>query len=749
MATPHQNGAEGGQMESAQNGSLTQAAEATSTLIHVDGAETVVVPQGTLILDADYTRDGHDLLLTGANGDEVRLQDYFLEDIAPDLMTEGGAVITASMAARLAGPLGPGQFAQSAETDALGAPIGHIDGLEGAAVATRADGSQVSLQNGDPVFADDILETGPDGALGVVFVDKSTMSMAEGGRIILDEMVYDPETHLGTQAFNIVRGAFVFASGVIGKNDPDSVSVSTPVATIGIRGTKYGIDVSAIEGETTVTLFEGAVTVGNNYGVSVLSSLGDSTQVASSLSSPSDVFSLDPDGQAETYGRALTLHPSQPPIDPSELNDGDRSNSDGPPNEGGLDAASGPGGEAVGVGNQDFLGEFDQRVTGEAPVVPVEDEDVETVPDGSPDVEQVAVLGASDNNNSEGLSVTAEEIPVVEETVDEDGSEDGGGGDGESDDASDNNDDSSDGEGDIEPVVTISGSDGDDVLDVAYTSSEDISGDTTVLAGDGNDLLRVSLGGEADDWTAALGELRQAYNDLQNGNAGDFSVDSLELTVSGVEDLQVSVGDEVYDLNQVTLFLGGNGSDGFENAAGPSVLVGANGDDTLIGNDGDDLMLGGRGDDLMQIAATTLTGGNLGAEQDYSAVVSEALGADSSLSESDLETSGADGGLGVDRVRVTSSGDSPVVLGEGDYGGLRNVEILDLTGVGGQVSASLSLADVIDMTDEGNSLTIWHDGSDGNVLQVGGTDVSNEQSYTFNWDGQEIEITTQVQPDVV
>lgn len=373
---PQQNGA-GNELSNVVNTqSVTQPGSPAQgpTLIAVEGAETVVVPNGTLILDAEYSRSGADLILTAPDGDVVRLQDYFQQEIAPDLMTEGGAVINAAMATRLAGPLAPGQYAQATDTDVLGQPIGQIEGLEGRATATRADGTQVTLQDGDPVFADDIIETGPDGALGVVFVDKSTMSMSEDGRIILDDMVYDPDTNLGMQAFNVVRGAFVFASGIIGKNDPDSVSVTTPVATIGIRGTKYGIDVAAIGGETTVTLFEGAVAVGNSYGQSILSGFGDTSQVASSLTAPSDVFVLDEQGQQETYGRALTLHPPQPPIDRDELNDGDRTENEG----GGLDVASGPGGG--GVGDQAFLSEFDNSVAGNAPDTDEEDDVLETVP---------------------------------------------------------------------------------------------------------------------------------------------------------------------------------------------------------------------------------------------------------------------------------------------------------------------------------------------------------------------------------
>lgn len=743
MATPKESGditAPAGPRQSQAPG------EVEYTHITVDGAETVVVPHGTLILDADYSRLGHDLVMVGQDGTTVHLHDYFLQDVTPDLMTEGGAVITADMAARLAGPLAPGQYAQAGSSDVLGQPIGHIENLEGTATATRADGTQVTLKAGDPIFADDILETGPDGALGLVFIDKSTMSMADGGRIILDEMVYGPSTHLGVQAFNVVRGAFVFASGIIGKNDPDSVTVSTPVATIGIRGTKYGVEVAALNGETTVTLFEGAVAVGNDYGLSLLSSFGDTTAVGSSLNAPSAVYQLDENGQRETYGRALSIHPAQPPIDTDELNNGDRTENDPGP-DGGLDTASGPTGG--GVGDTAFLSEFDNSVDPD-PLVTVPD-----APVGTPTGASGGSAGGSrgpggvepddDNNNTApsedgDVVVSLDDVLVgtpKAETLDGGAGNDtviGGGG-----------------------ADHLKGGSGNDEISVEFNDDSDLMALTTVEGGSGFDLLKIHLEG-ADKWNAALDQIREQAAVLED-NGGEFLVDSLSLKATGIEALEVYLNGELQDLSadddgaaakaalprngaevsdndmSVSLQLGGNGSDTLSGTGGKDVLAGQNGDDRLIADSGDDLLLGGRGNDLMEIAANVLVGGDLGEGQDYGAVVNEALGA--VFDRSGLE--------GTDRVRVLSSGDDPVSLKQGDYDGLHNVEILDLTGIGGGVSAALSLEDVVSMTDDDNALTIWHNG-DASVL-VGGVNVDEPQSYSFDWNGKDVEVTV-VTPDV-
>ena len=63
------------------------------------------------LLKADFSPQGSDLLLTGPDGSQVLIRDYFNLDTPPDLMTDAGALIPAELAVKLAGPTSPGQFA--------------------------------------------------------------------------------------------------------------------------------------------------------------------------------------------------------------------------------------------------------------------------------------------------------------------------------------------------------------------------------------------------------------------------------------------------------------------------------------------------------------------------------------------------------------------------------------------------------------------------------------------------------------
>ena len=128
------------------------------------------------------------------------------------------------------------QLAQAASS-ALGESIGQVDTLQGEATITHVDGTKVAAAKGTPVYQGDTVITGKTGNLGIVFADKSTFALGKDGQMVLDEMVYDPGTSSGKMAVNVAEGVFSFVSGQIAKTGAEAMTIKTPVATIGIRGT--------------------------------------------------------------------------------------------------------------------------------------------------------------------------------------------------------------------------------------------------------------------------------------------------------------------------------------------------------------------------------------------------------------------------------------------------------------------------------------------------------------------------------
>jgi hypothetical protein len=116
--------------------------------------------------------------------------------------------------------------------------IGTIKTLKGDARIIGPDGS-VAASIGGAVQQNDTLETGADGALGLAFIDNTTLSMGPKSRITLTKVVFNPDQNDFAFTTNIVKGTFMFVSGSIARLAPQAVRITTPVNTIGIRGTRF------------------------------------------------------------------------------------------------------------------------------------------------------------------------------------------------------------------------------------------------------------------------------------------------------------------------------------------------------------------------------------------------------------------------------------------------------------------------------------------------------------------------------
>ncbi|MFQ5973970.1 MAG: FecR domain-containing protein [Alphaproteobacteria bacterium] len=144
-----------------------------------------------------------------------------------------GAMLTPELVEVLVGPRAPGQYAQAGAPESA-APIGQVETLSATAQATRADGTTVQLNVGDPVFQGDVVQTGTGSSLGITFVDGTIFSLSAGARMVLNSVVYDPDGTSNSMPFNLIQGTFVFVTRQVASTG--SMRVETPIATLGIRG---------------------------------------------------------------------------------------------------------------------------------------------------------------------------------------------------------------------------------------------------------------------------------------------------------------------------------------------------------------------------------------------------------------------------------------------------------------------------------------------------------------------------------
>src|ERR1700686_1929300 len=114
--------------------------------------------------------------------------------------------------------------------------------------------SQISV--GDGVLRDEIVRTGLDSAARLVMADSTNLSLGPNAAIKLDRTVFDDEHTYRDIAVRLTTGAFRF---VTGHSEKTAYKITTPLATIGVRGTV--LDILSQRGRTVVVLQEGASSV--------------------------------------------------------------------------------------------------------------------------------------------------------------------------------------------------------------------------------------------------------------------------------------------------------------------------------------------------------------------------------------------------------------------------------------------------------------------------------------------------------
>ena len=210
---------------------------------HVDSISThapsdaIIVPDAHLLFNGDFKRSGVDLILS-AQDRELVLPEYFKGEKRATLASPDGAHLTGDIVNALAGYT---QFAQ-ADGSASVAPqqIGHVTKLTGNATAIR-NGVSIMLNQGDTVHKGDVVQSGSDSTLGITFIDGTVFGLASNAKMVLNEMIYDPNGSDNKSLLSLVAGTISFVAGATAKKG--DMKVDTPVATMGIRGTAVLVEI--------------------------------------------------------------------------------------------------------------------------------------------------------------------------------------------------------------------------------------------------------------------------------------------------------------------------------------------------------------------------------------------------------------------------------------------------------------------------------------------------------------------------
>lgn len=239
-----------------QNASIdVPAAYSGSFVLREGGDGSPAVPGATAIVSADllfsgaYNRTGPDLTISNGTY-STTIHDYFKGEHRPVLMSPEGASLSGNVVEAITGRL---QYAQADQIASAVLAVGNVVKLMGTAVVTRS-GVSVELKQGDRLLKGDVIQSGADTTVAMSFIDGTALGLASNARVVLDEMIYDPNGSSNSSLMSLVQGTITLVAGHTAKFG--NMRVETPVATMGIRGTAVLVEIVAENGPTKFSVLK-------------------------------------------------------------------------------------------------------------------------------------------------------------------------------------------------------------------------------------------------------------------------------------------------------------------------------------------------------------------------------------------------------------------------------------------------------------------------------------------------------------
>lgn len=146
------------------------------------------------------------------------------------------------MKAKLLGFLlaaGLGASVASATADDIAGVFKVVNG----GVSVLRQGATLPATVGMAVYQSDQIVTGSDGSAGITFEDNALLSLGPSSRLALDRFAFNSTTHDGAFETTLSSGKLAVVSGKIAHHQLDAMKVRTPSSILGVRGTKFLVEV--------------------------------------------------------------------------------------------------------------------------------------------------------------------------------------------------------------------------------------------------------------------------------------------------------------------------------------------------------------------------------------------------------------------------------------------------------------------------------------------------------------------------
>jgi hypothetical protein len=122
------------------------------------------------------------------------------------------------------------------------AEIGRVKRSLGAAVVERGK-ARLPAAPGFQLQKGDVLVTGKDGRIALTFIDNTRFAVGPNSRVSIAEYLFNRRTQSGQFVTQVNRGSLAVVSGQIAKSGRDAMKVRTPTSLLGVRGTRFVVEV--------------------------------------------------------------------------------------------------------------------------------------------------------------------------------------------------------------------------------------------------------------------------------------------------------------------------------------------------------------------------------------------------------------------------------------------------------------------------------------------------------------------------
>ncbi|MCC2666428.1 MAG: hypothetical protein K0R24_470 [Gammaproteobacteria bacterium] len=146
--------------------------------------------------------------------------------------------------------------------------IGQVVWAKGTVKAALPNAEPRILARRSEVYEHDTLTSDSTSTGEIVFTDNSVLSLRENSTVQIDQYNYTKGAAPSKDTFvaNVAKGGFRTITGAISKNNPEGYKANTPVATIGVSGTRYSVYFDPTKKNMAAKLDQGTIFISNSHG---------------------------------------------------------------------------------------------------------------------------------------------------------------------------------------------------------------------------------------------------------------------------------------------------------------------------------------------------------------------------------------------------------------------------------------------------------------------------------------------------